>query len=313
MLGDDFGRPFGVAPMGMCNLIAPGADEALSIEAGRRNFPHCVSTAASSTLEQSFEQSEGRAWFQLYAGSNNELTNEFIDRAVAAGYRHLVLTVDTPRHSRRTRDLENGFSVPLKWGPKQLFDFASHPHWSVSMILNGIPEPMNFRTSKVQTEFIREDSRGGHDYAFLERLREKWKQKLIVKGVMSTQDAGRIQAIGCDAIYVSNHGGRQLDSVVPAIDALAQIRAAVGPGFPIIFDSGLRSADDVVRALALGADFVMLGRPVLYALGAGGPKGLSLFLDRLEEDIRSVMAQIGVTRTSQIGPSVVAAQRVENT
>ncbi len=306
LLGDGYGLPFGVAPMGMCDLACSGADAAISEQAARRRLPHCVSTAASTTMEDSFQQADAQAWFQLYAGTDVEQNEEMIGRAEAAGYEHLVLTVDTPRLSRRNRDARNGFQVPFQIGVRQFVDFALHPRWSLSALFDGPPKPMNYKTSKLGKSFQRNDSRGGIDWAFLENLRQRWRGKLIVKGVTSTRDAVQIKSLGADAIYVSNHGGRQLDSAPAAISVLPVIRAAVGKDYPLIFDSGIRAGDDIVRALALGADFVMLGRPVLFALGAGGADGLNSFLNHLEEDVKSVMAQIGVTKIHQINSSVLA-------
>lgn len=308
-LGTDYAMPFGIAPMGMCNLIAARADEALSKEAAQRNIPHCVSTAASTTMEQSQKDAKGRAWFQLYAGSDTQMTFELVKRAADAGYENLAFTVDTPRHSRRTRDIENGFSVPLKIGPKQFWDFTTHPAWSLNMLKSGAPAPMNYQTSDSGKNFERSDSRGASDWDFLDQLRKTWQGKLIVKGIGSAEDAVRAKLAGCDAVYVSNHGGRQLDSSLPAISVLPAIRVAVGSDYPIIFDSGVRCADDVVRALALGANFVMIGRPMLFALGAAGPRGLSVFLDRLEEDLKSVMAQIGVTDVRSIDANCIAGDK----
>ena len=168
---------------------------------------------------------------------------------------------------------------------------------------------MNYFTSKLRKlrkNFQHGDSRGGVDWNYLDKLRNRWKGKLIVKGVMWTADARRIKSAGADAIYVSNHGGRQLDSSRAAIDALPDIRRAVGRSYPLIFDSGVRSGDDIVRALALGANFVMLGRPLLFTLGADGPSGLNSFLDHLEKDVKAVMAQIGVTKIAQINAKVLA-------
>lgn len=304
-LGDDYNLPYGIAPMGMCNLIHSKADVSLSKEASKRNLPHCVSTASSTTLEQTQIDANGNAWFQLYAGSDDDLTFEMVARAKTAGYKHLVFTVDTPRHSRRTRDLENGFSVPLKIRPKQFIDFATHPEWSLRMLLAGVPSPMNYKVSTKGAQFVRSDSRGKSDWDFLNRLRESWDGKLLVKGVNNSEDAIKVKQAGCDAIYVSNHGGRQLDSATPAIQMLPKIRRAVGDSYPIVFDSGIRSGDDVVRAIASGANFVMIGRPALYALGASGPKGLAQFFEMLEEDTKSVMAQIGVTNIQQIDENCI--------
>lgn len=312
LMGSTYGLPFGIAPMGMCDLAWPGADTAISAQAARRTLPHCVSTASSTTMEQSFERADGNAWFQLYAGTNADQNEEMIRRAEDSGYEHLVFTVDTPRLSRRNRDVQNGFQVPFKIGPRQFFDFASHPRWSLTTLSTGTPKPMNYYTSKLDKSFQRGDSRGGVDWAYLESLRARWGGKLIVKGVTATSDAKRVKSIGADAIYVSNHGGRQLDSTPAAISMLPFIRRAVGDNYPLIFDSGVRSGDDIVRALALGADFVMLGRPILFALGAGGSQGLNSFLDHLEEGLKSVMAQIGVTSIDQINSSVLAEIQTGN-
>lgn len=311
-LGESYGRPFGIAPMGMCDLSWPSADAAFSNQARQRKLPHCVSTASSTTLETCIDRADGMAWFQLYAGTDPDQTEEMISRAENAGYKNLIFTVDTPRLSRRNRDLKNGFQVPFLMGPKQLLDFALHPQWSISTLMAGSPKPMNFHTSKIGKSFQRGDSRGGVDWDYLDQLRERWKGKLIVKGVMSTVDARNIKKAGIDAIYVSNHGGRQLDSAPAAITALPKIRRAVGRSYPLIFDSGVRSGDDIVRSLALGADFVMLGRPLLHALGAGGPRGLSSLLDYLEDDVKAVMAQIGVTKVSQINAKVLAETHTGN-
>lgn len=306
LLNQEFGLPFGVAPMGMCNLVWPNSDQHISDQAKTRNMPHCVSTAASTTMEQSRAASGGCSWFQLYAGTNTSATDEMIDRAEAAGYERLIFTVDTPRLSLRKRDVANGFRVPFRMGPRQIFDFACHPNWSLRSLIAGPPKPMNYHTSNSKSAFVREDSRGGVDWTYLTALRKRWKGKLIVKGVTHRDDALRLCDAGADAIYVSNHGGRQLDSAPAAIHCLAAIRDAVGADYPLLFDSGIRSGDDIVRALAVGANFVMLGRPVLYALGAGGASGLSSYLDRLENDVKTVMAQIGTTQINEINRSVLA-------
>ncbi|MGI9405168.1 MAG: alpha-hydroxy acid oxidase [Hyphomicrobiaceae bacterium] len=305
LFGTAYGLPFGFAPMGMCNLTWPGADAMLAREAVNRNLPTCVSTASSTTLEEMRTLSQGRAWFQLYAGESREATFAFVDRAAAAGYGVLVLTVDVPQVSRRIRDLKNGFQVPFRLGAKQVLDFACHPHWSIATLLAGIPKPMNYETSDEGSSFVRGESRRGTDYNFLAALRERWSGKLVVKGVTAPDDAQAIRAAGADAIYVSNHGARQLDSAPPALKVLPAIRDAVGPDYPLIFDSGVRCGEDVVKAIALGADFVMLGRPLMYAIGADSARGLGGLLDILAHDINVVMAQLGVTRTDDIGAEVL--------
>ena len=165
---------------------------------------------------------------------------------------------------------------------------------------------MNFETAKDGRGFVRDESRGGADWSLLERLRSRWKGKLVIKGVLSPADAVRIRDAGADAIYVSNHGGRQLDSAPAAIHALPRIREAVGDDYPLIFDSGVRSGEDIVKALALGADFVMLGRPLMYAIGADGARGLSTLIGILAEEISVTLAQIGRRRVEDVDKSVLA-------
>ena len=303
-LNYSFDLPFGIAPMGMCNLAWPDADKNLAEAAKNFNIPHCVSTAASSSLEDLKKWGEGQTWFQLYVNGPTEEAWNMVDRAEASGYKTLILTVDVPVVSRRVRDLRNGFVVPFKIGLKQLIDFALHPHWSLSTIIKGIPEPKNFRQGS-KNSFDRNASRAGANWEFLVELRKKWQGNLIVKGVMDAVDAKRIQNAGIDAIWVSNHGGRQLDSSPPALLTLPKIRDSVGPNMPLIFDSGVRSGEDIVKALAFGANFVMLGRPIMMAIAASSEKGLNDYLLLLKEEIEVVMAQLGIKDSSKISGDVL--------
>lgn len=292
LLGRDYGLPLGIAPMGMCNLACPGADEHIARAAGERNMPVCLSTAGSSTIAEMCEWAGDLAWFQLYFGHSVDASLAAADRARDAGCDTLVLTVDVPEVSRRVRDQRNGFDLPFRLTPRAFVDFALHPRWSLSTLARGVPSPRNFATGG--KGFDRRASRAGADWEFLKALRDHWRGKLIVKGVTAPKDAVRARGVGVDAVYVSNHGGRQLDSAPPAIDLLPIIRNAVGPEFPLLFDSGVRNGEDVVKALALGADFVMIGRPALYALAAAGAGGLRSLLNCFAQDIDVAMAQIGV-------------------
>jgi isopentenyl diphosphate isomerase/L-lactate dehydrogenase-like FMN-dependent dehydrogenase len=306
VLGYEFDFPFGFAPMGMTNLSWPGADSMLAAESARNNIPTCVSMASTTTLEKMYELSEGHSWMQLYIFQDENFVMELLDRAKNTGYEVAILTVDVPVLSRRTRDDKNGFSYPFKIGPKQFFDFATHPTWSLSTLLSGIPKPMNYVTSKSGDGiFKRKESRGSTDWDTLKRVRDKWKGKLIIKGVMSPDDAKQIKEAGADAIQVSNHGGRQLDSATAAINMLPLIRKSVGNDFPLIFDSGIRSGSDIVRALAFGADYAMIGRPVMYAMGADGKKGLRRIVEIIKEEASTTLGLVGLNDINDVTSNIV--------
>ena len=311
VLGYEFDFPFGFAPMGMTNLSWPGADSMLAAESARNNIPTCVSMASTTTLEKMYELSEGHSWMQLYIFQDENFVMELLDRAKNTGYEVAILTVDVPVLSRRTRDDKNGFSYPFKIGPKQFFDFATHPTWSLSTLLSGIPKPMNYVTSKSGDGiFKRKESRGSTDWDTLKRVRDKWKGKLIIKGVMSPDDAKLIKDAGADAIQVSNHGGRQLDSATAAINMLPLIRKSVGSEFPLIFDSGIRSGSDIVRALAFGADYAMIGRPVMYAMGADGRKGLRRIVEIIKEEASTTLGLVGLNDINDITSNIVIDSNV---
>ena len=300
-LGNSLQLPFGIAPMGMCDLAWPGADKAMAAQAELSGIPLCLSTAASTSLEEMYGLSMGRAWFQLYVSGKAEAGFAMAQRAANAGYETLILTVDVPKVAPRPRDLRNGFQTPFRMRPSQFIDFAKHPRWSITTLLTGVPTTANFGLADTGNQFDRNASRAGANWDFLEQLRARWKGKLIVKGVLNADDAVRIRNLGADAIYVSNHGGRQLDSAPSAISALLKIRQRLGPNYPLVFDSGVRSGEDIVRALACGANLVMLGRPMLFALGADGSRGLRDLVTALATEIRVTLAQLGLSDIQHVG------------
>ncbi len=285
--------PFGIAPMGMCNLSTPGADLMLARIAARHRTPVGVSTVASTPLETMIEAADGHAWFQLYIAGDGSSAKKLVDRAAAAAYRTLVLTLDVPEVGRRPRELRRGFKMPFKIGPRQFIDLALHPRWSLSTLIEGRPQLANF--SGLDDAFVRDESRASTDWDSLKRFRDRWQGKLVVKGVLSVEDAVRLKAAGVDAVQVSSHGGRQLDSAPPPVLMLEKIRDAVGEDFPLFYDSGLRSGEDVVKAYAQGADFVFFGRALLFAMAAGGEAGLHKLWDVLSAETSLTLAQIGRT------------------
>lgn len=286
-------RPFGIAPMGMCNLSAPGADLMLARLAAKYRVPHGVSTVASTPLETIIEVAEGHAWFQIYFSGDGTGTFKLIDRARQAGYETLVLTVDVPEVGRRPRELRRGFKMPFRIGPSQFVDFALHPRWSLSTLLHGRPEMANFQMPGYS--FDRTESRAKADWDTLARMRDMWPGKLVVKGVLDVEDALRLKDSGADAIQVSSHGARQLESAPTPVNALLAIREAVGPDYPLFFDSGLRSGEDALKVLVHGANFAFFGRILQFAIAAGGEDGLHRLWTVLSDEMSIAMAQTGMT------------------
>ena len=311
-LRKDWGLPFGIAPMGMCDLAWAGTDKALAKASVKHNIPLCHSIAASSSLEVTFDRAGVNSWFQIYVGASFEKAWEHVKRAQDTGYEVLILTVDVPQEAQRIRDLRNGFNVPFRIGPRQFLDFAKHPRWVLETLMAGVPKTANFDNTNpaapsgtASNGFIREETRGKVDWKFLQQLRESWMGKLVVKGVMALQDAVRIKEAGADAIYVSNHGGRQLDSAPPAVSRLPLIREALGNDYPLLFDSGIRNGESVVKALAMGADFVMLGRPFLFASGAYRERGVMRLVEMLTDEVSLTLAQLGCKSLEELEPNMI--------
>tara|TARA_R110002072_G_scaffold3163_5_gene23613 strand:+ start:3437 stop:4567 length:1131 start_codon:yes stop_codon:yes gene_type:complete len=293
LFGGTAGAPFGISPMGMCNLAGPGADMMLARLAARENVPLGVSTVASTAMEPLIETANGNAWFQLYFSGDGAGTFKLVERAKAAGYETIILTVDVPEVGRRPRELRHGFTMPFRIGPKQFIDFALHPRWSLTALFKGRPQMANFDMPGFT--FDRKESRAKANWDTLARLRDMWPGKLVVKGVLDAEDAVALRDAGVDAVQVSSHGARQLESAPAPICCLPEIRAAVGPDYPLFFDTGLRSGEDVVKAYALGANFTFLGRIMQFAIAAGGEEGLQRLWDVLRDEASITMAQIGTT------------------
>jgi (S)-mandelate dehydrogenase len=293
VFGQTTKAPFGISPMGMCNLSGPGADLMLARLAGRENVPLGVSTVASTAMEPLIEAAEGNAWFQLYFSGDGVGTFKLVERAKAAGYKTIVLTADVAEVGRRPRELRHGFTMPFRIGPKQFVDFALHPRWSITSLLAGKPDMANFQMPGYT--FDRTESRAAANWDTLAKLRDMWPGNLVVKGVLDADDAVMLRDAGVDAIQVSSHGARQLDSAPAPILALKEIRAAVGPDMPLFFDTGLRSGEDVVKAYSQGANFAFLGRILQFAIAAGGEEGLAQLWDILRNETSITLAQIGAT------------------
>ena len=306
LFGTAYDQPFGIAPVGMGNLMWPGADLVLGRQAKAQNLPLVLSTVSTTSLEAMAEVAPDNLWFQLYVSRQPEINRDLLRRAWAVGVRVLVVTVDVPLAGDRRRDVRNRFVLPFRPGPRFVAEVIRHPAWALATARAGSPGFPNLApyTGEVDGQtlsaFITAQIKDDLSWEDLKLLRQMWQGKLLVKGVLAPEDAVTALAVGADGIWVSNHGGRQLDGAPAAIDALAAIRGAVGPGVVVVMDSGIRSGEDMVRAGVLGADFVFSGRSFYYGAAAGGAAGARRAVEILTSDLRRCMVQIGCPSWSEL-------------
>lgn len=298
LFGTQHPRPFGVAPVGMSGLMWPDAEGHLARGAARAHIPYALSTVSTQSPEDIAPHLGLDAWFQMYPPRDTAIRSDMLARAKAAGFSTLVLTVDVPVASRRERQTRSGLTLPPRITPRLLAQMALRPRWALGMARRGMPRMRTLETyASAATTALSSTAHVGYllrtspDWDYVAWLRDAWDGPLVIKGVLRAQDAGPCEKIGVDGLWVSNHAGRQFDGAPAAIDALPDIRAATT--LPLIFDSGIEGGLDILRALALGADFVMLGRAFHYALGALGPAGIDHLVDMLDKDLIANMGQLG--------------------
>lgn len=312
IVGAAAAAPLVIAPTGAIGAGWPGADVAIARVAARLGVPYTLSTTATSSIEE-IAAVGGRRWFQLYVLRDKAFTQRLLERANGAGYEALVVTLDLATGGKRERDLRNRFTVPLRPNWHTLRDFASRPGWCLQMLRHGQPRFQNlvgFEGSNDPKASIAAKVGQGLDAAFdwdaLQQLRERWPGRFMVKGIARGDDADRLASLGVDAIWVSNHGGRQLDGAIAAVDALPEVVAAVRGRVPVLLDSGVRRGTDVVKAVATGAQAVAIGRATLYGAAAGGEAGADRALQILLEELRRAMQLCGAPRVSDIDASLLA-------
>jgi L-lactate dehydrogenase (cytochrome) len=301
-LGRDYPLPFGMAPIGMSGLIWPEAEESLARAAALAGLPYTLSTVAARSPEDMAPHLGPDAWFQLYPPKKTDHRRDLLERARAAGFSTLVLTVDVPVASRRERQTRSGLTQPPRLTPRILAQIMLRPAWAAGMarqVLGGMGMP-RMRGLEKYVRSIPNLPPTGHigyllrtspDLEYVRWLRDHWDGAFIIKGVMRARDAAPLEAIGVDALWISNHAGRQFDAAPASIEVLPDIRAATR--LPLIFDSGIEGGLDILRALALGADFVMLGRAFHFGLGALGNTGPAHVIDILAQDMTANMGQMG--------------------
>lgn len=311
LFGVDYEAPIGIAPVGLTGLIWPGADAALASTAARERIPYTLSTVATTSPEAAGELAAGMGWFQLYPPRDATIRADLLDRAKNAGLTTLVVTADVPAPSRRERQRKARVRVPPTIGPVLIAQSALHPRWALGVLRHGLPRfrgleaYVDAASMKQTAGFVGANLGGTLSWDYLDEVRQLWSGPVVVKGVLDGADAQRCVEHGVDAVWVSNHGGRQLDGAIAAISALPDVVDKVDGVVPVLFDSGVRDGLDVARALALGASFVFAGRPFMFGLAALGDHGAAHAYTILREGLLTTMHQVGVERIEQLASRLV--------
>lgn len=313
LFGKRFDAPFGIAPLGLAGLLWPGCEVPLAKAAKTHNIPHVLSTFANRAMETIGPITGDNGWFQFYPPNDPAMEADMLVRAARSGYQTLVLTVDIPAPTRRERDIRNGMSVPPVLDLKTMFQIATHPYWASHVLRHGIPDFENLSpyypkgsSLKQSAEFVGRVMTGHLGAERVRSIRDAWKGKLLIKGVLDVSEAQAYLEMGADGLIVSNHGGRQLDAAPTAVSVLPAIRRALGPDVLIAADGGIRSGLDVARLLALGADFVLIGRPFVYASAAMGVAGGGHLIEIIKAELSGAMAQLGCRTIAEL-PSFLHA------
>lgn len=315
LLGRRIACPLVLAPTGFTRIAHPLGELAVARAAERAGLPYGLSTLSTRSIEEVAAAGAGDKWFQVYVWRDRGLTAGLLERALAAGYSTIVVTVDTAVLGRRERDVRRGFTMPPKIGPGTVVDGILHPRWTLGLLTN---EPIAFANVRgsagidgsdpvslsayVNSQF--DPTLSWDDLAW---FRERWPGAIVLKGIQTVADAKVAAGAGVDAIALSNHGGRQLDDSPAPIELVRPVREAVDEGIAVICDGGVRRGSDVVKAIALGADACMFGRAYLYGLGAAGERGVDHVLGLLVQGVARTMALCGVRSIAEIGPELVAA------
>jgi len=312
LFGSPSAAPIIIGPTGLAGVTRPNAELDLARAAARFGVPFVVSTAAAVKLEDVARVSSGRRWFQLYMLRDRALTEKLLENVADLGFELVEVTVDCSVPGTRLRDSRNGFSLPLVWTPRKLASVAMHPRWTWSMARHGVPR-LEIIASLIESdaeastiaEVMGTLLNAAVTWEDLGWLRDRWRGKLVVKGLIDPEDAAQARRYGMDGIVVSNHGGRQLDGAMAAIDMLPEVVAAVGETLTVLVDSGFRTGTDIAKGLALGPNAVQVVRTTLYAASAAGEPGVYRALEILRSEIDTAMALVGATH-----PGAIARDRI---
>lgn len=306
-----FGRkwraPIAVAPTGFNGLLWPDGDRLVARAAAAAQVPFSLSTASNIRMERLHAEPPGERWFQLYVMTDRAIAEQMMERARAAGFTALILTVDVPVGGNRERDRRNGFRLPFRPSLATILDLCRRPGWLAGMARSGAPRFSNLsqkedkgQSAELQASLLSRALDRRLVWDDIAWLRSHWRGPIMIKGVLHPDDALKAVQFGLDGLIVSNHGGRQLDAAPSTISALPAMVEAVAGRFPVLVDSGFRRGGDVVKAVALGASGVLLGRPILYGLAAGGEAGVRAVLETLISEIETTMILLGAASVADI-------------
>ena len=302
LFGRPYSAPIGIAPMGGAAIVWPGADRLFAKAAQHARIPYTLGVAGGATIEEVAAIAPDVFWFQLYrfSGQDHAIGQDLVRRADVAGAHVLMLTLDVPVRTTRSRESYAGLGGEFRPGPRMIYEMMVRPRWLLALLQNGYPRFSTIRSyvgeragTNDVIRFARREMGGAFSWEEVARYRDRWKRPLVVKGILHPADAEKAVALGADGIIVSNHGGRQIEALPPAIDCLPAVVKAVKGRATVMMDSGVRSGLDVVRALALGASAAFAGKAFLWGVGALGSQGPGHVIDLLTDEVRSALGQIG--------------------
>lgn len=308
LFGERYAAPFGIGPTGLAGLAWPKAETLLARAARTANIPFCLSTVSSVSIEDASLDAGTGHWFQLYIFRDRGLSRDLMARAKAAGYKVLVITVDCPTGGNRERDILNDFTLPLRATHRNVLGTAIRPGWIVRMARNGPPRPENMveaaakaaQNAQGLVAFMSEQLDASVTWSDVAETARLWDGPVVVKGLLAEEDVERAKDAGADGVILSNHGGRQLDGAISPLTVLPEIAARHGDALTLLCDSGFRRGTDILKALALGADGVLMGRNTLYGVGAAGEEGAAHVIDILKSELVRAMTLLGTRSVPDI-------------
>ncbi len=312
LFGHNYAAPFGIAPVGLQGLMWPKAPQILAKAAIANNIPFILSTVTTAAIEEIATITNGKAWYQLYHPADAEIRNDILDRCHNTGLDVLVLLCDVPSFGFRPRDIRNGLAMPPRMTLNNILQIMTKPEWAIKTLIHGQPQFATMKkympkglNMKALGQYMNQTFSGRLNEERIKPIRDKWKGKIVLKGVASLEDAAMAVRLGLDGIIVSNHGGRQLDAGQAAIDSLKAIVPIYKDKLTVMMDSGIRSGVDVARTLAAGADFTFLGRTFMYSVAALGAEGGEHAIGLLKTQLQQVMDQLCCQNTSDLHKHII--------